>query len=57
MGNLFCMLSYKALQLCENITNDIEVIEQTRVYGRNGYVQTVITPKVGKPESHFMCSA
>ena len=29
----------------------------TQVHGRYGYVQRVITPKVGKPELWFMCSA
>ena len=49
------------LYICEkfqnNILNGFQFTEQTRVHGRNGYVQRTITPKVGKPELWFMCSA
>ena len=48
------------LYICEkyhNIWNGFQLIEQTRVNGRNGYVQCSITPKVDKSEFRLMCSA
>ena len=33
------LVLYICVKLCENITNSIEVMEWTRVHGRNGYVQ------------------
>ena len=53
--HVFGTLSHDALQLCGNITNGIRLTERT--HGRNGYVQRPITPKVGKAELWFMCSA
>ena len=49
------------LYICEkfhkNILNGFQLTERTQVHGRNGYVQSIITPKAGKPELRFMCSA
>ena len=52
------------LYICEkfhnnNVSNGVKLTEQTLVQGRKGYVavQRAITPKVGKPELRFMCSA
>ena len=36
---MFCMLSDGALHICENISNGIRVMEFTRNYVKNGYVQ------------------
>ena len=53
------MVLYISLNFHENISNGIRVMERTQNYDRNGYVQCSreITPKVGKPELWFICSA
>ena len=37
--------------------NGFQLTERTQVHVRNGYVQRAITPKVGKQELQFICSA
>ena len=61
---MFYTSSHGALHLDEvwkHTTNGFRVMERTRVHGRNGYVQcskgNKITPKVGKSELLFICSA
>ena len=51
------MMFYICVKNRENIVKGIRVMEPTQVHGRIGHVQRVITPKVGKPELWFMCSA
>ena len=50
---------YICVTISENILNGFQLTERTQVYGRNDYVQCskAITPKVGRPELRFMCSA
>ena len=49
------------LYICEKLhksnSNSFQLTEWTQVHGRNGNVQWAITPKVGKSELRFMCSA
>ena len=51
------MVLYIYMKFHQNIENGFQLTEWTQVHGRNGYVQRAITPKVGKPELQFMCSA
>ena len=50
-----------ALYICEivheNILNSFQLTKRTWVHGGNDNVQRAITPKVGKPDLEFMCSA
>ena len=51
---------YICVKFHENTSNRFQLTERrTQVHGRNGYVQCskAITPKVGKPDLRFMCSA
>ena len=49
------------LDVCEmynnNISNGFQLSKRTRVHARNGCVQRAITPKAGKQELRFICSA
>ena len=51
------MVLYICVRFHENISNDFQLAACTQVHGGNGYVRRPITPKVGKPELRFMCSA
>ena len=53
------MVLYICVKFCENITNGIRVMEQTRVHGRICYVQCSkgYNSKRRKAELRFMCSA
>ena len=41
---LLLMVLYICVKFCENIKNSIRVMERTRIHGRNGYAERVITP-------------
>ena len=51
------MVLYICKKFHNNIWDGFQLTEWTREHDRNGYVQMAITPKVGKPEVRFMCSA
>ena len=53
------MVLYTCEKFYNNISNGFQLTERTQVHNRNSYVQSSkgITPKVGKPELQFMCSA